>query len=293
MRPACQSLTGCMTMSPSTRSLRQGRVLLHRLPEQILYGQFAITPATDFFEGALERGECCVCFDGLDELGAAGLRREITQAVSAMANRYPRNRFIVTSRIVGYDKAPLDRADLFHHTVQPLGDDDIKLFVEKWYKAREHDAVIRRERTEHLVKTIMSEERIKSLASNPLMLTIIALVHRIEAELPHERVKLYDKCVTALVETWDRTRGIKTTLRRRLLEKLAYSMRRQPGDKGRAREVREGNLRLQLTQFLGADPNCNWMRNKSSRKWKISSRWSKPVAGCAWNTVKMSIPFHT
>ena len=26
----------------------------------------------DFFEEALERGECCVCFDGLDELGAAG-----------------------------------------------------------------------------------------------------------------------------------------------------------------------------------------------------------------------------
>ncbi len=43
------------------------------------------------------------------------------------------------------------------------------------------------------------------------MLTIIALVHRIEAELPHERVKLYDKCVTTLVETWDKVRGIKTT----------------------------------------------------------------------------------
>ena len=186
----------------------------------------------DFFEGALERGECCVCLDGLDELGAAGLRREITQAVSAMANRYPRNRFLVTSRIVGYDEAPLDRRDFDHHTIQPLGDEDIKLFVEKWYKAREHDAVARRERAEHLIKTIMGEERIKSLASNPLMLTIIALVHRIEAELPHERVKLYDKCVTTLVETWDKVRGIKTTLRRRLLEKLAYWMHSQPVKKG-------------------------------------------------------------
>jgi hypothetical protein len=207
----------------------------------------------DFFEEALERGECCVCLDGLDELGAAGLRREITQAVSAMANRYPRNRFIVTSRIVGYEEAPLDRRDFDHHTIQPLSDDDIKLFVEKWYKAREHDAVLRRERAELLVKTIMGEERIKALASNPLMLTIIALVHRIEAELPHERVKLYDKCVTTLVETWDKVRGIKTTQHRRLLEKLAYWMHSQPGEKGRTREVREGNLRLQLTQFLTSD----------------------------------------
>ena len=203
---------------------------------------------------ALENGECCVCFDGLDELGAAGLRREITLAVSAMANRYARNRFIVTSRLVGYEEAPLDRNDFAHHTVQPLSDEDIKLFVEKWYKARERDVAIRRERTEHLVKTIMGEERIKSLASNPLMLTIIALVHRIEAELPHERVKLYDKCVTTLVETWDKVRGMKTALRRRLLEKLAYWMHSQPGEKGRTREVREGTLRLQLAHFLQSDP---------------------------------------
>jgi len=105
-----------------------------------------------------------------------------------------------------------------------------------------------------LYQTIMGEERIKSLASNPLMLTIIALVHRIEAELPHERVKLYDKCVTTLVETWDKVRGMKTALRRRLLEKLAYSMHSQPGEKGRTREVREGTLRLQLAHFLQSDP---------------------------------------
>lgn len=208
----------------------------------------------DFFEHALERGECCICFDGLDELGAAGLRREITSAVSAMANRYPRNRYVVASRIVGYEEAPLNKNEFTHHIVQPLSDEDIKSFVEKWYTAREKDLPIRRERTDHLIKTIMDEERIKSLASNPLMLTIIALVHRIEAELPHERVKLYDKCVTTLVETWDKVRGIKTTLRRRLLEKLAYWMHTQPGEKGRTREVREGTLRLQLFQFLQSDP---------------------------------------
>lgn len=208
----------------------------------------------DIFEQALERGECCVCFDGLDELGTAGIRREITSAVAAMANRYPRNRFIVTSRIVGYDEAPLNRREFEHHTVQPLSDEDIKSFVEKWYNARERDAVIRKERTEHLINTIMGEERIKSLASNPLMLTIIALVHRIEAELPHERVKLYDKCVTTLTETWDKVRGIKTISRRRLLEKLAYWMHSQPGDNGYTREVREGTLRFQLARILQLDP---------------------------------------
>ena len=70
--------------------------------------------------------------------------------------------------------------------------------------------------------------RIQSLARNPLLLTIIALVHRIEAELPHERVKLYDKCVIALVDTWEEVKGLTIEekqrpfyrYRRRLLERL-------------------------------------------------------------------------
>jgi predicted NACHT family NTPase len=185
-----------------------------------------LTLESGVFESELERGNCCVCLDGLDELGGAGLRREVTNAVASLANHYPRNRFIVTSRIVGYEEAPLDKREFVHHTVLPLTDDDIREFVKKWYAAREKSPASARERVEHLTKTIMGEPRIKSLAANPLMLTIIALVHRIEAELPHERVKLYDKCVTALVETWEKVKGLTVEdrerphykYRRRLLE---------------------------------------------------------------------------
>jgi energy-coupling factor transporter ATP-binding protein EcfA2 len=219
---------------------------------------FQLLLAPDFFQIALENGDCCVCLDGLDELGGAGARREVTAAVAALVNRYPRNRFIVTSRIVGYDEAPLNRREFPHHTIQPLSDEDIKAFVEKWYTAREKDPVVRAERITHLTKTIMDEPRIKSLATNPLMLTIIALVHRIEAELPHERVKLYDKCVTTLVETRDKVRGLKYDLRRRLLEQLAYWMHSRPSDPnqpdGRTRDVREGDLEIQLVRFLLENP---------------------------------------
>jgi energy-coupling factor transporter ATP-binding protein EcfA2 len=208
----------------------------------------------EFFEEELEHGRCYICLDGLDELGGAGLRREINATVMSLVNRYPRNFYIVTSRIVGYEEVPLDKGLFTHHKILPFSDEDIKLFVEKWYRAREQDLVIRSERTKHLINTVMNEPRIKSLATNPLMLTIIALVHRIEAELPHERVKLYDKCVTTLVETWDRVRGLKYNMRRRLLEKLAYWMHSQPGEGGRVREVREGTLELQLRQMLQNDP---------------------------------------
>jgi len=226
-----------------------------------------------FFESELERGNCCVCLDGLDELGGAGLRREVTNAVASLANRYPRNRYIVTPRIVGYEEAPLDQRDFTRHTVLPLTDDDIREFVKKWYAAREKDPASARERVEHLTKTIMGEPRIKSLAANPLMLTIIALVHRIEAELPHERVKLYDKCVTALVETWEKVKGLTVEdrerphykYRRRLLEQLAFWMHSQPGTTGHAREVKEGDLELQLTRLLLENPKLQ-LDDESARQ---------------------------
>ncbi len=222
--------------------------------------QVALPPG--FFEAELERGGCCLCLDGLDELGEANLRREVTQQVAALANRYPRNRYIVTARIVGYNDAPLDSQAFTHHVILPLSEGDIRLFVEKWYTAREKDVAVRRERAAHLTRALTSEPRLKSLAANPLLLTIIALVHRIEAELPNERVKLYDKCVTALIETWENVKGLATTDRerphykylRRLLEQLAFWMHTQPGLTGTAREVGHGDLLLQLTEFLQFDP---------------------------------------
>lgn len=220
-----------------------------------------------FIETELAQGHCCVCLDGLDELGGAGLRREVTAAVAALTSRYPNNRYLVTSRIVGYNEAPLDRRDFVHFTVLPFSDDDIRRFIEKWYAAREKDPHHARQQAERLTETIVAEPRLKDLASNPLMLTIIALVHRIEAELPHERVKLYDKCITALVETWEQVKRLSLEdrerpyykKRRQLLEQLAFWLQTQPlvgtVGSGRAREITEGDLKAQLVQFLLADPH--------------------------------------
>jgi len=212
----------------------------------------------DFFEQALEAGRCLVCLDGLDEVWAVGQRKKVTDAVKALAARFPDNRYVVTSRIVGYDEAPLDRRDFVHHTVLPLTNDDIREFVRKWYEARERDPVQRKQKADDLIATIEREPRIRTLAENPLLLTIIALVHRIEAELPHERVKLYDKCVTTLVDTWEEVKGLTIEekqrpfyrQRRRLLERLAYELHVQAEKPGQLQTIKVGDLELLLTRFL-------------------------------------------
>ncbi|HDQ71370.1 MAG TPA: tetratricopeptide repeat protein [Chloroflexi bacterium] len=211
-----------------------------------------------FFEQALEAGRCLVCLDGLDEVWAIGQRKTVTGAVKAFVSRFPHSRYIIASRIVGYDEAPLDRRDFVHHTILPLKDEDIQAFIDKWYQIRERDPVRRRRKIADLVATIEREPRIQTLARNPLLLTIIALVHRIEAELPHERVKLYDKCVTTLVDTWEEVKGLTLAekqhpfyrYRRRLLERLAFELHTRTEKPRTAATVREGDLERLLTDFL-------------------------------------------
>lgn len=202
-----------------------------------------------FFENALESGDCCICLDGLDVLNAVGLRRELATAIEALVDRFPRNRYIVASRFTGYENAPLDRREFVHLTIQPIGADDIKLFIEKWCSLRNKDSETRQSQTAHLTQAIFANERIKSLATNPLILTIIALEDRIDRDLPQERVKIYDRCVNMLIENSDKEPGdMNRNLRRRLLEKLAYWMHSQPSIPP------IGALEGQLRHFLVNDP---------------------------------------
>ncbi|MCX9013457.1 MAG: NACHT domain-containing protein [Candidatus Methanoperedens sp.] len=177
----------------------------------------------------LSMGKCIVIFDGLDELTHEELRFKIKKIVESFSISYPFNTFIVTSRITGYYDTSLDPQEFNHFKIQDFSDEQINKFIKLWYNARETSNRERDEKINSLILAIHSNKGVKRLASNPLMLTIIALVHRIEAELPNERVKLYDRCTEALITTWEKykrtnIKNIGDTKKRRRLEKLAYEM---------------------------------------------------------------------
>lgn len=216
----------------------------------------------EFFYTALEAKRCIVCLDGLDEVGSVENRAKVRDAVIALANRFPGNHYIVSSRIVGYKEACLN-SSFVQYTITEFQDDDIFEFVSKWYAKREHDEKQRETQINKLIGTIKEEPRIQTLARNPLLLTIITLVHRIEAELPNERVKLYDKCVTALVETWEKVKGLTIEEkqrpfykgRRRLLEQLAYKLHTEAEEPGQVKKVKEGSLEVFIAEFLMQNRN--------------------------------------
>ncbi len=184
------------------------------------------------FAHALALGHALVLLDGLDEVREG--RQGVVRALEAFAREWDAtgNRFLATSRSVGYAEAPLD-PDLFAAAmIEPLSEAQIRLFIERWSRAYArlgeaaappagdllddlvHEAaLVERERriarhSTALAEAVFAEPFVAELARKPLLLTILALIHNQGARLPDRRADLYRLCVAALAESWNRARSL-------------------------------------------------------------------------------------
>jgi HEAT repeat protein/energy-coupling factor transporter ATP-binding protein EcfA2 len=169
---------------------------------------------SELFKHELDEGNCLILLDGLDEVVSASDRKLIVERIENFVRRYPNNRYVVTSRIAGYEKARLN-SQFAHFVILRFEDKEIEEFIRKWCYAFEtstgeaFDAERRAsEQVTELLKVIMNTPSVKRLAANPLLLTIIALIFYLGAKLPNRRVELYQLCVNTLAETWNRARSL-------------------------------------------------------------------------------------
>ncbi len=179
------------------------------------YRELGRKPPPGFFDGRLQAGECLVLLDGLDEVADEWERRQMAEWVDRLVSTYPRNRYIVTSRPAGYDSAPLEN-DFSRYEVLDFEMAEVEQFVRNWYLAVEtatggdtpkarRDAA---QRAAELAAAIRASAGIRRLVVNPLLLSIVALVHRYRAHLPDRRVDLYNECVEVLLEHWEAAKGL-------------------------------------------------------------------------------------
>ncbi|MDC3980733.1 metallophosphoesterase [Polyangium jinanense] len=187
-----------------------------------------------FFEATLRMGEAIVLLDGLDEVGSSTTRSRVAKAVREFRAAYPRCPVWVTSRIHGYTAdIALPRNEFEHLRIGPLADEDIDHFIKRWYRIQIPDNDRRREEQQNsLRRAVFRTSQVRALATNPLLLTLMAFVHRFLGHLPQERGELYEKCVDMLLRTWldakerpekhaFERRALPTELPRAYLEKLA------------------------------------------------------------------------
>ena len=153
-------------------------------------------------EGLCEAGQVVLIVDGVDEVGP-DLRAALRDRVHGFSARFGRVPVIVTSRIVGYDDAALRREEFEHLRLEPFDDRRLREFIGRWYAVAEREDPVRRERRRaELWAALEAEPRAKELARNPLLATLLALVHFHRAQLPGDRAELYGLCVETLLVTW-------------------------------------------------------------------------------------------
>ena len=170
-----------------------------------------------YFQSLLEMGEAIVLLDGLDEAGDEAARMELARLIEALQREYPLCPLWVTSRIVGYSGAARLDAKVFDHfEVALFGTEERRAFVTKWFEAEFPDRPAEREdHAQTLLRALdVALPQVQELAGNPLLLTLMVLIHRQRQHLPESRGELYDEAVEMLLHhrEKDRFRGEPTPL---------------------------------------------------------------------------------
>jgi formylglycine-generating enzyme required for sulfatase activity len=186
---------------------------------------------------AFERG-AWFFLDGLDECGDEHRRRAVLAGVEDFVSKAgPKCRILITARPYAWESA-LDAA-YGEYALADFDNEQIEAYISRWYAALvmrgwlgEAEAETKRD---SLLVGVRQRDDLQPITSNPLLLTLTAVVHFTIGQLPDDRVLLYDEVVTLMLRRWNEpvgaskallsaldNPGIRLESIRGVIEKLAY-----------------------------------------------------------------------
>jgi HEAT repeat protein len=214
-------------------------------------------------------GQALLLLDGLDEVAEDATRATLVEKINCFLAdpAHEQNWAVITSRPWGYQPYYF-RTDTYpHFELELFNEAQIQEFIEHWYLNRCNNNVAQaQELIRDLQDALKSKDRLQNLVRNPLLLTMVALIHRYQDTLPKRRHKLYDRAVDTLLKSWDRGKWGKTDREaygefkyldrdddlRRVMSQLAYwihtQYETQTTESGTV--VEEGELLAQLSRII-------------------------------------------
>ncbi len=157
-------------------------------------------------EAALEKGHAVVLLDGLDEIPTQKQRTFIRDAVAAFFTRYAKSRVVVTCRKLSYQDPAWQLQGFPDFELAPFDKEKIEHFIKAWYAELARLAVVKPEEAASSAGRLLQAIRrpdLWRLAPNPLLLTVMALVHTHKGQLPDARALLYEETVDILLWRWE------------------------------------------------------------------------------------------
>jgi hypothetical protein len=168
-------------------------------------------------KGVVERDQAIIVLDGLDELNESNrysvvkkIEEFIREVTLPEGGSIPAsiggNQVILTSRYTGYDSCPI-QAGCAHYDIERMTRPLVEQFAHAWAAAVNCELDLEREKpvnADELIKEIYNPGKpaIRELASNPLLVTILATVHWTHGSLPEQRSGLYYRLVENLLRIW-------------------------------------------------------------------------------------------
>ncbi len=189
----------------------------HHLPN--LPGGAELKFPPQWARNQLQDGKMLVMFDGFDEVKPEWRKRVSTWLDKQMRD-YQKSVFILTSRPGGYKEYVAANPPSSKLYVKPFNADQRERFVQQWYLTQERYAragrntpevkQIANSSTANLLQQLAERPELEILAKNPLLLNMIANLHRSYAgqKLPQRRSELYQDICTLQLKDRPRSRGI-------------------------------------------------------------------------------------
>jgi HEAT repeat protein len=249
-----------------------GQSLTDFLPAHICGRDHADKSLQALISKELHNGNCLILLDGLDEVIEPSQRSMIASQINSLmrAHEPQGNRLVVTSRVAGYRLSPLD-GDIPHYRAQDMNDTQIERFLQQWCNAVERfqtpglsptaQQANAQKEIDGITASIENNAGVKRLATNPLLLRTLALIHRTGARLPQRRIELYKLAADTLIKDWQLARGIPEAAlvnddeATRLLSELAYWMHEhKPAGLASEGEVKH-RLAEVKAELAGKDPS--------------------------------------
>lgn len=229
----------------------QRRAELVGAPAQLLLDaldELARRDVPDLPAGMIKRqikaGGCLIMLDGLDETGDADERGSAMDLIASLVRECAQNRYLVASR--PFEELGDRLPGFAERHLRPLDANDIRRLLNKLFLAlrlpedrtptanSDPDSLV--PEAAELWRNLERSPRLFDMATNPLLLTSMAVLVEGREPLPVERAKIYEKLVRLTIEAW----------------RKAQLSRDRPGIPVKLFEESDDSVRLRL-QLLAAD----------------------------------------
>ena len=158
-------------------------------------------------EELLKSEDTLLLFDGLDEVTDMAMRETLFTAVTDLVQKYEQPRVVIATRPSGIRALRMSTKLPFYEPL-PLDERERATFARRWYAAVRTDggSLLDPQTAETRGANLAdAAEALSDLTSNPLLLSILALIHfNRGGGVPVDRATLYDHATSAMLGHWDR-----------------------------------------------------------------------------------------